>query len=319
MKTSLLMSMAFGLLAGSGINSWAADDSSFQNQVIPSTTMVAGTSQTIILQWFNEGDTTWTNAGGYYIGSQNPQGNTTWGTNRVSLVPDNMGPGCGVAFGVFIVAPAIPGNYNLQWQLMHDGLPFGECSTNKVITVIPPPTSTSTVYLTFTGTPTATNTPVFTARPTSSSTSTVTPSPTPSRTPASTATKFPTNLATSTASPTPTQTPPPTLTFTPTLPGIPSTPALRADQVICYPSPATGDAVWFCYYATDLTRARVEIYNLIGEKIADLNTPQGETGYQRLCWDIRRVATGIYFYRLKTDGTENPQTVKLHKLVITKR
>jgi hypothetical protein len=79
--------------------------------------------------------------------------------------------------------------------------------------------------------------------------------------------------------------------------------------------PAKGDSLWFYYYANRPGPVKIEIFNLIGEKGITLEDYADAAGYRRTCWDIRRVAAGIYFYRISLPGLP---TTDLHKLVVTK-
>ena len=86
------------------------------------------------LAFRNSGTTTWT-PGTYYLGSQNPQDNTTWGLNRVNL-PYSVAPGGSVVFTFAVTAPAAPGSYNFQWRMLQNGAGyFGPPSTNALLLV----------------------------------------------------------------------------------------------------------------------------------------------------------------------------------------
>jgi len=73
----------------------------------------------------NTGSTTWTATptpgADYALGSQNTQDNTTWGMNRVYLNPsDSIAFTNLKTFTWTVTAPATPGPYNFQWQMVHD-------------------------------------------------------------------------------------------------------------------------------------------------------------------------------------------------------
>ena len=83
----------------------------------------------------NTGATTWTSAGGFVLGTQNPSANQTWGLNRVALSAP-VAPGGQVTFNVPLTAPAVPATYNLQWQMFSDAVGyFGQLSENLAIIV----------------------------------------------------------------------------------------------------------------------------------------------------------------------------------------
>lgn len=109
------------------------DGASFVSQNVPSS-MTAGQIYSVSVTMRNTGTSTWT-AGNYYLGSQNPQANNTWGLNRVSLSAP-VAPNTDKTFTLNITAPSSPGNYNFQWQLAKDGSGyFGAPSTNVLVNV----------------------------------------------------------------------------------------------------------------------------------------------------------------------------------------
>ncbi|HKQ51491.1 MAG TPA: NBR1-Ig-like domain-containing protein [Pyrinomonadaceae bacterium] len=85
----------------------------------------------------NTGSTTWTPAGGYKLGSQNPQDNTRWGTNRVNLPAGvQVPPGGTFDFVWRIQAPATVGTYDFQWRMLREGVRwFGDFTPNVRVTV----------------------------------------------------------------------------------------------------------------------------------------------------------------------------------------
>ena len=129
--------------AGGGTNG-----ATFVSQSVPNT-MTAGQTYPVIIQVQNTGTTTWSTTS-YKLGSQNPQDNTTWGTNRV-LLPAGIVPGGTATFNFNVQAPTTPGTYNFQWQMLQEGVGyFGAATTNVVVTTssgstctvpIPPPPS----------------------------------------------------------------------------------------------------------------------------------------------------------------------------------
>ncbi|MEK6406224.1 MAG: FG-GAP-like repeat-containing protein [Acidobacteriota bacterium] len=115
------------------VGSPGTDGAAFNSQTL-ATFMVAGRTYPVSVVMTNSGATTWT-AGTYYLGSQNPQGNNTWGSNRVDLY-SSTAPSGQVTFSFNVTAPPGPGTYNLQWQMAKDGSNyFGSMSTNLAITV----------------------------------------------------------------------------------------------------------------------------------------------------------------------------------------
>lgn len=82
--------------------------------------MVAGQWYNLVLWFRNLSEKTWRTGTNINLGSQSPRDNTTWGTDRVVL-PHDVGPGQDVAFNFWVQAPASPGTYKMQWQMVMDG------------------------------------------------------------------------------------------------------------------------------------------------------------------------------------------------------
>ncbi len=113
----------------------ASDNASFVSQSVPAT-MTAGKTYGVSVTMKNTGGTTWSAASGYKLGSQNPQDNTTWGLNRVS-VAGSVAPNANHTFSFNVTAPSTPGTYNFQWRMQRDGAGFfGAASTNVAVSVI---------------------------------------------------------------------------------------------------------------------------------------------------------------------------------------
>ena len=101
--------------------------------------MTAAEFATVSITFKNVGTTTWSAGSAYRLGSQNPQDNTTWGMNRVSL-PHSVPPGATVTFTFDVFAPAKSGTYNFEWRLVQDGVEwFGPLTPNVAVSVKPPP------------------------------------------------------------------------------------------------------------------------------------------------------------------------------------
>jgi len=53
------------------------------------------------------------------------------------------------------------------------------------------------------------------------------------------------------------------------------------------------------------SHVKLEVYNLLGRKVATLVNEQEETGYRSVVWDASEVSSGLYFYKLSAgDYTE---------------
>ena len=114
------------------------DNAAFHSQSGVPSTMTVGQTANVFVSFKNTGNNTWTAGAGngaYRLGTQNPQDNKTWGTNRVNLT-ENAPPDGIPTFQFNITAPSTPGTYNFQWQMLKEGANwFGDKSNNVAITV----------------------------------------------------------------------------------------------------------------------------------------------------------------------------------------
>jgi subtilisin family serine protease len=100
--------------------------------------MTAGEFSTVSITMKNVGNTTWSTGSNFWLGSQNPQDNMTWGLNRVVL-PNPVPPGTTVTFTFDVFAPATKGTFNFQWRMVQDGVEwFGPQTPNVPVSVKPP-------------------------------------------------------------------------------------------------------------------------------------------------------------------------------------
>ena len=112
------------------------DNAGFVSQVVPDH-LTQGQTNVITVRMVNIGSTTWRAADNYFLGSTNPADNLTWSLNRVSLL-DEVAPGAVATFNFEIVAPLLPGTYNLQWQMIREGAGFfGQPSGNVPLDIVP--------------------------------------------------------------------------------------------------------------------------------------------------------------------------------------
>jgi hypothetical protein len=106
------------------------------------TSMVAGQEYTATVTVKNVGNTTWTSTGNkpWRLGSQGPQDNTTWGMNRVPIPEgQTVQPKDTFTFTITVTAPATAGTYDMQWQMVQDGVQwFGQKTQKLTITVEQP-------------------------------------------------------------------------------------------------------------------------------------------------------------------------------------
>jgi len=111
------------------------------SQDVP-TIMSPGADVSLSITLQNTGKTNWTKADGFYLGSQNEQDNTTWGTKRAELNDgDTIVPGANVSFTFNVSVPDSASVYNFQWRMIQEGVNwFGDFSHNRLINVTNDPT-----------------------------------------------------------------------------------------------------------------------------------------------------------------------------------
>ncbi|HKZ55352.1 MAG TPA: Calx-beta domain-containing protein [Anaerolineales bacterium] len=122
------------------IQSGSTDDGAeFVRQLAP-LSLRPGEERSVSVTMRNVGQTAWTAAEGYALGSQNPQDNLTWQVGRVAL-PDGevVERGEEGSFDFVITAPTTPDTYDFQWQMVQDGVAwFGDLTPNLRIKVAAP-------------------------------------------------------------------------------------------------------------------------------------------------------------------------------------
>ncbi len=79
-----------------------------------------------------------------------------------------------------------------------------------------------------------------------------------------------------------------------------------------YPNPFNSTAT-IKYYIPKATNVKIEIYNLIGNKVKELFSGRQESGYHHVLWEASNTASGAYYCRMST-----PEVVKTIKLVLVK-
>jgi len=111
----------------------APNDAQFVSQAVPAS---IGPSKTFspTFTFKNVGTSTWTSGAGYGLKSQNPAGNTTWGTASVP-VSGSVSPGTNAVFTPTFTSPATPGTYHLQFKMAQNGNSFGQFGTDVTVVV----------------------------------------------------------------------------------------------------------------------------------------------------------------------------------------
>jgi hypothetical protein len=113
----------------------SGDQAYFVSQAMP-VSMNVGQAESVSVTMANTGNTTWTNAAAYKLGTQNPQDNLTWGLGRAFLGSATVAPGQQFTFTFTITAPTSPGTYNLEFRMLREGFAwFGDYTPNVAVAV----------------------------------------------------------------------------------------------------------------------------------------------------------------------------------------
>ncbi len=117
-------------------NVFGQNSSKFISQTLPEN-IEPGDTFNVSIVFQNTSDITWSESSLYHIGSQSPQDNFYWGTNRLYL-PGDVAPGEQVTITATLSAPVDEGLYAFQWQMVQDGVEwFGEKSELVYFPVLP--------------------------------------------------------------------------------------------------------------------------------------------------------------------------------------
>ena len=114
-------------------------DAVFVSQSVPAS-MTPGQTVAVYVTMRNTGSNTWSYDGKFKLGSQNAQGNMTWGDSRMWMDSTASVPPNGeYTFTADVTAPSIEGTYNFQWKIVQEGVAwFGAQSTNVAVIVEEP-------------------------------------------------------------------------------------------------------------------------------------------------------------------------------------
>src|SRR5258708_26330246 len=94
------------------------NNAQFVSQSVPAA-MIPGQSYPVSVTMTNTGNTTWSAANLYRLGSQSPQDNSTWGPLRIEL-PTPVAPGASATFDFNVTAPSTANTYHFQWRMVQD-------------------------------------------------------------------------------------------------------------------------------------------------------------------------------------------------------
>jgi len=109
---SVLLAL-IGLVSGAV----ASDDAAFVDQNVP-TCMVTGRSYAVSVTMLNTGDSSWSGASGYVLGTADVGSDQIWGLTMTPLrFDDIVEPGLRRTFVFTIRAPSTPGTHEFKWQM----------------------------------------------------------------------------------------------------------------------------------------------------------------------------------------------------------
>lgn len=110
------------------------DNAQYVTRSIPGT-MAAGTAYTISVTMRNNGSTTWPAYSMIRLGDTCDCG--TWGFGARVATSSNVAPGTNYTFSFNVVAPSTPGNYAMNFRMVHDGVHwFGDSVPSTTVSVV---------------------------------------------------------------------------------------------------------------------------------------------------------------------------------------
>ncbi len=107
------------------------DDGAVTMVTGPPSPMTPGQSAQVTVTLSNTGSTTWDPGAGYRLGTQSPQDNAEWGSNRYAL-PGSLDPEQHSASTFTVTAPAAAGTYHLQLRPVREGVRWFGSPTSSV-------------------------------------------------------------------------------------------------------------------------------------------------------------------------------------------
>jgi hypothetical protein len=90
--------------------------------------------------------------------------------------------------------------------------------------------------------------------------------------------------------------------------GLPSEFAL----LVNHPNPFNASTV-IGYQLPEASNVKLEVYNVLGEKVATLVDGEQEAGYRYVVWDASAISSGVYFYRLQAGEFVSTKKMNLLK------
>lgn len=95
--------------------------------------------------------------------------------------------------------------------------------------------------------------------------------------------------------------------------GIPTEYALNQN----YPNPFNPSTV-ISFSLKSQSRVTLEVFNILGQKVATLLNGQMNMGSQQVTFNANRLATGVYVYRLNVQGADGAKFVSVKKMMLMK-
>ncbi|MFQ5869426.1 MAG: T9SS type A sorting domain-containing protein [Candidatus Zixiibacteriota bacterium] len=80
----------------------------------------------------------------------------------------------------------------------------------------------------------------------------------------------------------------------------------------CYPNPFNASTV-IEYGLPQTSEVKLEVHNLLGEKVATLVHEKQEAGYKSITWEASEVSSGVYFYKLTAGDFSESRRMMLVK------
>ena len=106
------------------------DDAQFVSQSPPPSVIRAGMTYPVSVTMKNVGTSTWTTGGAYTL-TPYVHSDGTW-QQSATIVPTTTAPGQSVTIPFTVTAPAAPGSYRFQWQMLHQGVNWFGAPTSLV-------------------------------------------------------------------------------------------------------------------------------------------------------------------------------------------
>jgi hypothetical protein len=88
-----------------------------------------------------------------------------------------------------------------------------------------------------------------------------------------------------------------------------------------YPNPFNASTI-IRYQLPVYAQVKMEIYNILGKRVATLINVQQEAGYHQKLWNViepfNALASGVYFIKLEARGNDGTSFIKSQKLIVLK-